>query len=133
MSQENVETLRQSMNAFDRGDRPAWLALCDPDHEVVPVSDWPEAGAVRGREAVWDFYANVGTSFDPFDSGDAELMDAGGDKVVVHRGTELRGRASGVGVEFDYWIVVTIRDGKICRDQWFSDREEAHKAAGLRE
>jgi ketosteroid isomerase-like protein len=133
MSEENVETWRQAMAAFDRGDRTAYLAFCHPDYEVVPLREWPEAGAIRGREAVWDFYANVGESFDPFDSGDAELMDAGADKVVVHRGTELRGRASGADVEFDYWIVVTIRDGKICRDEWFADRAEALEATGLRE
>ena len=133
MSQENVETLRQSMDAFDRRDRSAWLALCHPDHEVVPVSDWPETGAIRGSEAVWDFYANIVESFDPFDSGDRELMDAGADKVVAHRATGLHGRASGAGVEFDYWVVVTIHDGKICRDEWFADRTEALEAAGLRE
>jgi ketosteroid isomerase-like protein len=33
----------------------------------------------------------------------------------------------------DYWIVVTIRDGKICRDEWFADRAEALEAAGLSE
>ena len=110
-----------------------FLALCDPDYEVVPFRHWPEAGVIRGREAAWDFYANVGESFEPFDSGDAELMDAGADKVVVHRGRELRGRASGADVEFDAWVVVTFRDGILCRDEWFTDRAEAFEAAGLEE
>jgi ketosteroid isomerase-like protein len=34
MSQENVETLRQGLDAFFRRDRQAWLALCDPDFET---------------------------------------------------------------------------------------------------
>ena len=35
MSQENVETVRQSLEAFDRRDRAAWLALQDQDVEVT--------------------------------------------------------------------------------------------------
>jgi ketosteroid isomerase-like protein len=133
MSEENVESLRQNMAAFDRGDRAAWLALSDEDREVVPLDDWPEAGPIRGREAVWDFYAKVAEAFEPIDTGDAEVTDAGADKVVVRRATEVRGRASGADVGFNYWIVVTFREGKVLRDQWFTDRSDALEAAGLRE
>jgi ketosteroid isomerase-like protein len=45
----------------------------------------------------------------------------------------LRGGASGADVEIKYWIVVTFREGRIARDQWFADREEALEAAGLSE
>jgi ketosteroid isomerase-like protein len=34
MSQENVETAREAIDAWDRGERAAWLALHDPDYEV---------------------------------------------------------------------------------------------------
>jgi hypothetical protein len=33
----------------------------------------------------------------------------------------------------DHWLVVTFRDGKPCRDEWFTDRAEALEAAGLSE
>ncbi len=33
MSRENVESLRQGLDAFNRGDRAAWLAVCDPQCE----------------------------------------------------------------------------------------------------
>jgi ketosteroid isomerase-like protein len=133
VAEENVENLRQALAAFDRGDRAAYLALCDQDYEVVPVGDWPEAGATHGREAAWDFYVNVAEAFEPFDSGDAEFIDAGADKVVVRRGGDVRGRASGADVGLNYWIVVTFCEGKVLRDQWFTDRAEALEAAGLRE
>ena len=45
----------------------------------------------------------------------------------------MRGRASGAQVEFNYWVVVTFRDGKILRDHWFTDRADALEAAGLSE
>jgi ketosteroid isomerase-like protein len=132
MSQENVEVWRQLVDALVRGDRSAFLALSDPDYEVVPFRDWPE-GAVRGREAAWDFYAKATEAFEPFDADDAEVIDAEADKVVVHRGREVRGKASGADVEFDAWLVVTFRDGKLCRDEWFTDHSEALEAAGLSE
>jgi ketosteroid isomerase-like protein len=133
MSQENVEAWRQLVDALARGDRSAFLALCDADYEVVPVRDWPEAGAIRGCEAAWDFYTRVAEAFEPFEADDAEVIHAEGDKVVVHRGREVRGRASGADVELDYWLVVTFRDGTQCRDEWFTDRSEALEAAGLSE
>jgi ketosteroid isomerase-like protein len=133
MSQENVESRRQVLAAFNRGDRAAWLALCDEDMEVVPPDDFPEAGAIRGREAAWDFYAELEEVIEPIGSGDAEVIDARADKVVVRRTTEVRGRASGADVESNYWLVVTFREGKVLRDQWFTDRADALEAAGLSE
>jgi hypothetical protein len=41
----------------------------------------------------------------------------------------LRGKSSGIEVDYDYWIVVTFREGKMRRAQWFSEREEALEAA----
>jgi ketosteroid isomerase-like protein len=72
-------------------------------------------------------------AWDPIPVDDAELIDAGPDKVLIHQRTDFRGRESGVEIEFEYWIVTTIRDGKIVRGQWFVDRAEALEAAGLSE
>lgn len=132
MSQENVVTFRQNLDAFDRRDRAAFLSARDDACEVVPDSNWPETGVISGREAIWDFYLGVAEAFG-MTSDDAEVIDAGGDKVVVHRGAHARGRVSGADVVFDYSMVVTFRDGKIVRDQWFADRAAALEAAGLEE
>jgi ketosteroid isomerase-like protein len=45
----------------------------------------------------------------------------------------VRGGESGVNVVLDYWIVISFRDGRVIRDQWFEDRDEALEAAGLSE
>ena len=59
MSQENIERLRQALEALARSDKAAMFELSDPDLEVVPVGDWPE-GSIQGREAVWDFLCGCG-------------------------------------------------------------------------
>jgi len=133
MSRENVERVRQSLVAFDRRDRPAWLAHRDEDFEVVAIGAWPDADVVRGSEAAWDFYVEIVETFERRTYADVDLVDAGADKVLIHQRHEMRGKASGVEVGFDFWVVVTFRDGKFVRDQWFSDRADALQAAGLRE
>ena len=132
MSQENVERVRESLEAFARRDKAAWYELCDPNLEVVPVGDWPEGEKIQGREAAWDFLV---TSDEPWEPGSyemAEVMD-NDENVVTRLKRDMRGKSSGVGVQYDYWLVVTIRDRKAVRLEWFEKRESALEAAGLRE
>jgi ketosteroid isomerase-like protein len=65
--------------------------------------------------------------------GDVELADAGTDKVLAHLRNDLSGGESGGRVQFDYWVVLTLRQGKIVREHWFADRDEALDAAGVSE
>jgi ketosteroid isomerase-like protein len=60
-------------------------------------------------------------------------VDAGADKVLAHQRHEAHGQRSGAEVEVDYWLVITFREGRIVRDEWFSTRDAALEAAGLRE
>jgi ketosteroid isomerase-like protein len=131
MSQENLESLRQGLAAFNRRDRAAWLALCDPELENVPPRDWPESDPIRGREAVWDFYLEGNEPWEQSPFEYVEIIDAGSDKVVADLRREVRGKASGASVAWNYWQVVTIRNGKMHRFEWFTDRAEALEAAGL--
>jgi ketosteroid isomerase-like protein len=87
---------------------------------------------VRGREAAWELNMRIQDSFEwvPIE---VERVDAGADKVLVHPRYDLRGAGSGTEVEFDYWFVATVREGKILRVQWFTDGVEAREAAGLSE
>src|SRR2546423_13211649 len=113
MSHENKEKVRNAFDAFSRRDQKAWSELCDPDFEAIPVGDWPE-GHIRGRKAVWDFLITVE---EPWEPGSYELTEVieGGDQVLARQRRDLRGRASGVEVEYDYWVVFTFRNGKACR------------------
>jgi ketosteroid isomerase-like protein len=127
MPGDNLETLRTLFDAFARGDIEAWDGLVDRDVEFVPVGDWPEA-EIRGRDAVRDFLVKVE---EPWEPGVYELEEIteSGDFVVARMTRTLRGKSSGIEVDYDYWIVVTFREGKMRRAQWFSEREEALEAA----
>jgi ketosteroid isomerase-like protein len=133
MSQENVESMRRSLDAFNRRDKAAWLATFDPEAELVPAREWPENAPVRGAQPIWDFYVEVTGAWDEdrFELG--EVIDSETDKIVANTRRETRGKASGAAVAFSYWLVGTFRDGRTIRAEWFADRAEALEAAGLRE
>jgi ketosteroid isomerase-like protein len=131
MSQENVERMHRAFDAFTRHDKVAWCELCDPDVEIVPVGDWPETD-IRGREAAWNFLVAADAPWEPGPYEMAEVID-GDDMVVARQRRDLRGKSSGVEVEYDYWLVLTFRNGNAIRAEWFATREDALEAAGLKE
>lgn len=133
MSAENVQLVRRALEAHGRGDRAAWLALHDDDLELNPIPDWPETVVGRGSESVWETYGEFFDLFESVPIEDVEVVDGNGDKVVVNSRYTLRGGASGVDVSFEYWLVITVREGLIVRNDWFADRSEALSAAGVRE
>jgi ketosteroid isomerase-like protein len=132
MSRENVEIVRGRIDAFNRGDQSAWLASLNEDYEIAPLDDWPDARAIRGGEAGWDFYRDVAEILS-FERVRVEFVDAGVEKVLGHQRHAAHGRKSGADVEIDRWFVTTLREGKVLRDEWFTDRADALKAAGLSE
>jgi ketosteroid isomerase-like protein len=131
MSRLNVEAVHQAFDAFTRRDKAAWFEGCDPDLEVVPTGGWPE-GEIRGREAGWDFLV---TTDEPWEPGPYELREIvdGDDKVVARQQRRMRGKSSGVEVDYDYSVVFTFRDDKVIRVEWFEARSAALEAAGLSE
>ena len=134
MSQENVEVARMALEAFNRRDRTAWLALNDPEVECVPSETWPESDVIRGREAAWDFYTgSIGALGEGGFDVNGEILEGVNDKLVQQARGEMQGTTSGVPVVLSYWTVATFRNGKVLRVEWFTDRTEALEAAGLSE
>ena len=60
MSQENVELVRSSIEAYIAGDRDAYLDFFAEDVEAFPdASRFPEAEPFRGREEFRRFLADI--------------------------------------------------------------------------
>ena len=133
MSQENVEIVRRGHDAFNRRDKAGWIAVCDPNAENFPPREWPESTLVRGAEAIWEFFIEAQEMFEHGSFELDELIEANPDKVVGHQRRQMRGKASGAAIDWNYWIVFTLRNGMVARIDWFADRAEALKAVGLEE
>jgi ketosteroid isomerase-like protein len=56
-----------------------------------------------------------------------------GTKIAALAGRRVRGKTSGIEFAFDFWWVVTFRDGKALRSEGFAHRADALEAAGLGE
>lgn len=132
MSPENVELLRDSIAAFNRGDFETWAQLAAPDFEFVQAREVPGAGTYRGREAMERFLQDFLEAWEHIAVEIEELIDVDPAVVAVTR-VHARGKTSGAHVDAPFVYVCTFRDGKIIRNQVFADRTDALDAVGLRE
>jgi ketosteroid isomerase-like protein len=132
MSQENVEIVRQSLDAYSRRDVEAMRALNDPDLEL----DWAAsvgwlAGVYRGFDEALRFYAGYFEAFDKIVIEPDRFIEAG-DSVVVPNVARQWGR-DGIEVSARSTLVFTIRNRKITRIRLYQDIGQALKAVGLEE
>jgi ketosteroid isomerase-like protein len=133
MSQENVELVRQSIEAFNEGDVEGSIANLAPEFEYTPTGRVPGAeGVYRGPEG-WKRFLEL--FWGEFDEARIEIRDlvASDDHVVAAQTFRGRGKQSGVETSWDLWQVWTLRDGKAVRGQGFTTKSDALEAAGLSE
>jgi ketosteroid isomerase-like protein len=130
MSEENVELVRKSLEAFDR-DLNGVAAFWDPEIDWRAIEgDVDDLGVFKGHDAMRRYYAQWYETFDDLRVQIEELVDASDQVVGVVRAV---GRMKGSEAEIDmrYAIVFTVRDGRIVRGREYATREEALEAAGL--
>ena len=135
MSQENVEIATRFYEpALSKREllaaMPRTMALCHPEVEWSA----PEDGTVyRGREGVRQRLEEWLQSFDDYRYDVQQIIDCGGDEVLVEATEVGRGMISGAEVRSTNYELLTIRDGMIVRIREFYDEGDALEAAGLRE
>jgi ketosteroid isomerase-like protein len=134
MSQENVEVIRRSIEAFNSGDVERMLALADAELEWRPAFGAAPGGgtAYHGHAGFREYWRGTQEIFDHFHFSPKRFIDAGESVVVIGRGS---GRAKGSGVEIDqpFAMLWKVRAGKTLFGQTFTDHGEALRAAGLTE
>jgi ketosteroid isomerase-like protein len=134
MSEENVEVVKRSVEAYLRGDIDAYLEGLGDDAELdFSRARGPYRGVHRGREGARALFAGFREAFSSITPVSTEYMEVG-DKVVLAARVRFRGRGSGVEVGGGgMGAVYTLRDGKIVRYEQFQSKAEALEAAGLSE
>src|SRR5262245_36426810 len=99
MSQENVEIVREAMEAYNVDDKDGWAGFMAPELETLPVPEFPEPGPLVGPDAAWDFYQRFAETmagsklFETAGFETAEVIDAG-ERVLACQRTPLHGRGS---------------------------------------
>jgi ketosteroid isomerase-like protein len=129
MSRENTETVRRWLEAINREDFDAALALVHPDVVFFPPGD---QAPYRGAESLRRWMepdAFPGQAIEPLET--VVVTDS---TVLGRQHVTARGRASGIELDINSWSVWTFdEDGLITRIEIYLEHEEdkAREAAGL--
>jgi ketosteroid isomerase-like protein len=132
MSQENVELVHQSVDAFNRRDLDAFLALMDPGVEFTPYVVAME-GSYQGHDGVRRWWQDLFDVFPDWHVEPVEVRDLG-DLTLAALGLGGHGGESGTPVNQMLWQLAEWSiNGKLVRVSHHSNEAEALEAAGLRE
>jgi uncharacterized protein len=129
-SQENVEIVRRTYEAWATGDFRA--GVDDLDQHVVFVirPDFPEFGVFLGPAGVGTYMRRLLEQWERL-AIEAKQIRAVGDTVLAQVVQHGKGRESGIEGDDWYFILFTFRGGKIIRIEALRDETEALEAVGL--
>ena len=131
MSQENVEIMRATFEAWNAGDMDAFRELYDPDVILRMPEAWPEPGPFVGREAVMRHWEQQREAFDA-DTAEpiSDFIDTA-DHVLVR--FVWRGKGHGPESNMEVTQVITVRKGRVFLLEHFWNHAEALETVGLSE
>ena len=138
MSEENVELVRELLEAFARRDHEQVFDFYDRDiewdashgNDLVPDL----AGVYRGHEGVRTYWRRWLSAWKDLDFEIQDVRDAGDEVVALIRNQRQWGRHSGIATEIPpYGLVFSLREGKVTRWRAYSDQKSALEATGLRD
>jgi ketosteroid isomerase-like protein len=128
VSQQNVELLMRSNEAFRRADWNVWGATFDADVLIRTDPNWPER-IIFGRRAAIEWGRSVERSLGT-DVRIAEIKDLG-DRLLARNVWKTQGQVSGVEGELAWSELLTVRDGKFVFVEMFFDHQHALNTLGL--
>jgi ketosteroid isomerase-like protein len=135
MSEENVESLKRANEAGNRRDIEALLEELDPEVEWHPSMQALLGGGqpvYRGHGGVRAMFRDFYDAFAEIHLEFSEIRDLG-DRIVAIGHLRTRGKGSGAETESPWGGVSEYKNGKLIRIRTYLDRNQALKAAGLRE
>jgi uncharacterized protein len=130
MSQENIDLVKRSIEAYNR---PDFEALREVSHADVQL-DWSEsrgleAGIYHGVDEVMGFYENFLGTFEEVDLKPDRFIESG-DSIVVPNVSHIRGR-DGIETTARSTLVFEVRDRMIARIRLYQETDDALEAVGL--
>jgi len=133
MSQENVEVVRRSFAAYNRGLIEDALELWAPDASW----DWSNSrgldpGVFRGHGEIREFWERFFELFPEIRLEILDLLEVEDDLLIVENVAHLRGR-DGIETQARSAWLITFRDGEQTSLTLYQTKQEALEAAGLSE
>jgi ketosteroid isomerase-like protein len=132
MPEGNVMRYRQGIDAFNRRDLDAFLALAHPDVTGVSRVLEIEGSPYQGHEGARKWWTTLLDVFPDF-TIDVVSVRGTGDLTVSGLCNRAHGEGPAASLEEFVWQVCEWRDGKVIRWQIYETEREALEAAGLSE
>ena len=134
VAEQDVELVRQALEAFRGGDLDEMLSFLDPEIELhSAIVSGAEGNVYRGHDGYRSWYRDSFESFATLDNEWTEFRAVGDDRVLALGRVRAKGRESGVEIDSEIGFVFTVRGGKAVKAEGFLSREGALAAAGLAE
>jgi ketosteroid isomerase-like protein len=135
VSQENVETFKRAIEAYNRRDIDSFLEELDPEvewHGALQAVLEGKATVYRGHEGVRQWIRDIDEALAEIRLELPEIHDLG-DRIVAIGWLRARGKTSEAETESPFGCVVELKSAKATRLVSFLSQAEALEAAGLRE
>ena len=132
MSRENVEIVRRWIDSFNRRDIEGLVGLTEPGFEMKSLLVAIESDTRGYAEFPHAYFEQIDDAYEQFQSVPDEFVDAGS-AVLVVTNIEWRGQRSGAHGRTPVVAAFWLRDGRVHREETFTDRVEAVEAVGLSE
>jgi len=136
---QNADTIRRGVDAViafihEELSNEALAERFDPQIEMIwqdrqTYPDFPQH--LRGLAEVIAFLEQYRERWIDLVEELLEVIDVPDDRVVAFVRQSARGRQSGVPIVIHFFVLHTIRDGKMRKIEYFRHRADALQAAGL--
>jgi ketosteroid isomerase-like protein len=147
MSQENVEIVRRLLGPFEQGDAVVLFGddtiiasiiaasepFFTPDFKCVFVREDIGRAEYSGLDGLRSAWLDWLEPWDRYHPGVEDVIDAGDGRVVVLTNDRASPRGSGAEITFRGAPVWTLREGKVACIEFYWNRKEGLRAAGLEE
>jgi ketosteroid isomerase-like protein len=124
---ENIELVREGLEAFLGGDMDRALEIVHPDfvsHRQPPL---PDPQTYHGFEGLIQMWVDWTADFDEFEMESVEFTEVG-DRVIAEMINRGMGKASGVFVDGRFWFAYTVADGKVIQLDAYLTKDQALRA-----
>jgi ketosteroid isomerase-like protein len=133
MSEENVETVRQLVRAWNQRDRDLALSYLAAEVEWAPAGPAAvERTVYRGHDEVSQGFDATWETWEEFRFEESEVQDLG-DSVLWLGRVQMRGTTSHLELDQEFALHCSLDDSKVIRINAFREWKKALKAAGLPE
>jgi ketosteroid isomerase-like protein len=131
VSQENVERVRTTFDAYNREGIKGILPYLDPEVEWRNPADSPIAGVFTGHQGVLEWQRQADEAFEEMHFELERIDELPDGRILAVSRFRFRARASDVDTEVAFAHLITWRDGKAAAVRMYSSEAAALKAVGL--